>query len=137
MRDNLEKIKGSLSEMERFTRKHITETLTVVAILVGAFSAWTHFFVGGLGMSLFIAGLCAIMGIFFPSQCDRVIKKIYSWSYKERKVSEMIVGGIKIAIALFLPFIYFGFFGLLAGMSYHYYNRHAESEQSNRNNRAA
>lgn len=117
---NMNKVKEQLSEVERFTRKHTTETLTAIAILVGAFSAWAHLFAGTLAWSIILMAIGAILGVFFPNQVDQCIKKIYSFS-GEKKIGEMIAEIVKIAVALFLPFIYFGFLGLMAGVAYHYY----------------
>ena len=47
----------------------------------------------------------------------------------------MVLGGVKIVIALFLPFVYFGFLGLLAGSSYHYYIRHSQIVEENKPHR--
>jgi hypothetical protein len=35
----------------------------------------------------------------------------------------MVAEGIKIAVALFVPFVYFAFLGLLVGTGYHFYAR--------------
>jgi len=132
---DLNKVKDNFSEVEKFARKHTTETLTAIAIAVAALSAWAHFFVGTLGWSVIFMAIGAIVGIFFPSHIDRGIKKIYSFSSRENKMTEIIAEAIKIAVALFLPFIYFCFLGLMAGTSYHYYTRYAQSGQ--KGNKAA
>ena len=131
----MHKMKEGFSDVEKFARRHTIETLTVIAILVGALSAWAHFFVGTLGWSVIFMAVGAIFGIFFPTHVDRVIKKIYSLSGGDRKMGEMIAEIVKIAVALFVPFIYFGFLGLMAGTSYHYYTRYAQSGQ--KGNKAA
>jgi hypothetical protein len=41
-------------------------------------------------------------------------------------MTQIIIGIVKIIVALFIPFIFFGVMGLLAGTSYHYYTRHAQ-----------
>lgn len=120
-------MKENFSGVEKFARRYTIETLTVIAIVVGALSAWAHFFVGTLGWSVLFMAIGAILGIFFPNQVDRTVKKIYAFSGKEKKIGEVVAEVIKIAVALFLPFIYFGFLGLLAGTSYHYYTRFAHS----------
>lgn len=124
---DINKVKTNLSEVERFARKHTAETLTVVAIIVGALSAWAHFFVGTLGWSVIFMAAGAIIGIFFPSHADRLIKKIYTFSAGDKKWGQIVAEGAKIAVALFLPFIYFWFLGTMAGTSYHYYTRYAQT----------
>jgi hypothetical protein len=44
----------------------------------------------------------------------------------------MVLGIVKIVVALFIPFLLFGVFGLLAGTSYHYYTRHAQIAEGNK-----
>jgi hypothetical protein len=120
-------MKENFSEVEKFARRHTIETLTVIAIAVAALSAWAHFFVGTLGWSMIFMAAGAVVGIFFPTHIDKGIKMIYSFSSGDNKMTEVIAEGVKIAIALFLPFIYFCFLGMMAGTSYHYYTRYIQS----------
>ena len=124
---DINKMKDNFSEVEKFARRHLIETFTVIAIMVGALSAWAHFFVGTLGWSVLFMAAGAVLGIFFPTHIDRAIKKIYSFSSGDNKTAEIIAEAIKIGIALFLPFIYFCFLGLMAGTAYHYYTRYLQS----------
>jgi hypothetical protein len=117
---DLDSIKESFPHVEKFARKYTTETLMVTAILVGALSAWAHFFMGGIGLTVIFMVAGAVSGIFFPTTVDYSIKRVFALS-AGNKTGEMVAEGIKIAVALFLPFIYFGFLGLLVGTAYHHY----------------
>jgi len=115
----------SVQEMEEFARKYITEIFTVAAIAIGAISSMFDFFTGPSLTILFLA-IGAIIGIFFPMQTEKGLKQIYTFAFKQEKMTQMILGGVKIVVALFIPFLLFGLIGLLAGTSYHYYTRHAQ-----------
>ena len=48
-------------------------------------------------------------------------------------MTQLILGIVKIVVALFIPFFIFGGVGLFsAGTSYHYYTRHAQVMDSNK-----
>jgi hypothetical protein len=122
-----DKLKGGVSvhDMEEFARKHTTEVFSVLAIVIGTISSIFDFFTGPSWTILFTALGC-IIAIFFPTPVERGLKQLYSFTCKQEKTTEMIIGGVKIIIAIFIPFIYFGLLGLLAGTSFHYYMRHAQ-----------
>lgn len=118
---DLNKMRENFSGVEKFAHKYMVETLTAVAIVVGAFSAWTHLFVGTLGWSMLFLVIGSIVGIFMPSQMDNVLKMVYSYSRGGSRTSAIIGEAVKIAVALFLPFVYFAFLGVMTGTAYQYY----------------
>jgi hypothetical protein len=56
-----------------------------------------------------------ILGIFFPVPVERGLKQIYGFVFKQEKSTQLILAGVKIVIAIFIPFVLFGLAGLLAG----------------------
>lgn len=118
---DLDKMREGLSGVERFAHKHMIETLTVAAVLVAALSSWIHLFVGTLAWSVLFLVIGSALGIFLPNRMDMVMKKIYSFSRGGSSVTLYVAEGVKIGIALFLPFVYFAFLGVMAGTAYHYY----------------
>jgi len=123
-----EKLKEGVSvdEIEHFARKYTMEVFTVAALLVGAITSSWDFFTGPkLTILLFTLG--SVLGVFFPAPVERGLKQLYSFTYKQEKTTQMIFGAVQIVVAIFIPFVLFGVFGLLAGTSYHYYTRHARS----------
>ena len=128
-----EKLKEGVSvqEIEDFARKHTTEVFSVLALIIGAISSTFDFFTGP-GWTIIFTALGAIAGVFFPAPVEKILKQLYSFTLKQEKTTEMILGGVKIIIAIFIPFIYFGLIGLLAGTSYHYYLRHAQVVNENK-----
>lgn len=127
-----DKIKEGIStqQIENFAKKHTQEVFSTLAIFIGAISSIFDFFTSASWSILFMA-IGAIFAIAFPVAIEKKLKKIYNFSLKQEKTTEMVLGGVKIVIAIFLPFLYFGFLGLLAGTSYHYYIRHAQIIEEN------
>jgi hypothetical protein len=122
------KIKEGVSaqEIENFAKKHTPEVFSTIAIFVGAISSIFDFFTGA-GFSILFCAIGAIVAIAFPASVEKTLKRIYTFTLKQEKTTEMVLGGVKILIAIFLPFIYFGFVGLLSGTAYHFYIRHAQA----------
>lgn len=113
----------SVHELETFARKHTTELFSVLAIIIGSISSIFNFFTGP-GLTIIFLGIGAIVSILFPAPIERGLKQLYSFTFKQEKMTEIILGALKVIIAIFIPFLYFGLLGLLAGTSYHYYVRH-------------
>ncbi len=129
----MDKIKEGVSvqEVEDFARKYTTEVFSVLAIVIGSISSMYDFFTGPKLTIVFIA-IGVVLGIFFPAPVEKGLKQFYSFSYKQEKTTQMILGLVKVVVGLFIPFVLFGFMGLLAGTSYHYYTRHAQIMSENR-----
>lgn len=132
---DLNKMRANFSGVEKFANKYLTETLTAVAILLGAFSAWTHLFVGTLGWSILFLVIGAVLGMFASVKMDMFMKKIYSFSGSGKKSAVIVAEVIKIAVAFFLPFLYFAFLGVLTGTAYQYYIHYSQS--GHKGNKAA
>lgn len=120
----------SVHELEGFASKHTTEVFTVIAIIIGAISSSFDFFTGPKLTILFLT-IGALVALFFPAPVEKGLKQLYSFTFKQEKMTEIILGAVKIVVAIFIPFVYFGLLGLLAGTSYHYYIRHAQIMSQN------
>jgi hypothetical protein len=123
-----EKLKEGVSvhEIEQFARTYTMEVFTVAALVIGAISSAWDFFTGPK-LTIFLFTIGAILGIFFPTPVEKGLKSLYHFAYKQEKTTQVIFGAVKIIVAIFIPFVLFGIFGLLAGTAYHYYNRHAQT----------
>ena len=71
------------------------------------------------GWSLFFAGLGAIIGIALPDQVGKFLKKMLKIQSKADKSTIVIVGVVRLIVAIFIPFIIFAEMGLLAGYAFH------------------
>jgi hypothetical protein len=121
----------SVQEIENFTRKHLTEVIAVAALIIGAISSSWNFFTGPKLTIMFFT-LGAVLGIFFPTPVEKNLNRFYHFSHKQDSTTQLVIGVVKIVVAIFIPFVLFGVFGLLAGTSYHYYTRHAQILESNK-----
>jgi hypothetical protein len=129
----MDKIKEGVSvqEVEDFARKHTMEVFSVLAIVIGSISSMYDFFTGPKLTIAFVA-IGIFLGIFFPAPVEKGLKQFYSFAYKQEKMTQLILGIVKIVVSLFIPFFLFGAVGLLAGTSYHFYTRHAQLMSDNK-----
>ena len=129
----MDKLKEGISvhEVESFARKHTSEVFTLVALVVGSVSSIFDFFTGPSMTILFLAAGFAA-GMLFTEQMDRGLKQLFHFTEKQEKTTRMIIGGVKIVVGIFIPFVLFGVYGLLGGSSYNYFSRHAGSVGSDK-----
>ncbi len=129
----MDKLKDGVSvqEVEEFARKYATEVFSILAVVIGAISSMFDFFTGP-GLTILFLAIGVILGILFPMQVERGLKQLYGFTFKQEKMTQMILGGVKIIVAIFIPFLLFGVIGLLAGTAYHYYMRHAQTSSENK-----
>lgn len=129
----MDKIKEGVSvqEVEDFARKYTTEVFSVLAIVFGSISSMYDFFTGPK-LSIAFVAIGVILGVFFPVPVEKALKQFYSFSYKQEKTTQLILGCVQIIVGLFIPFVLFCGIGLLAGTSYHYYTRHAQIMSDNK-----
>jgi hypothetical protein len=121
----------SVHELEGFASKHTTELFSVLAIIIACISSAFDFFTGPK-MTLFFLAIGILLAVFFAAPVEKALKQLYSFTFKQEKMTEVILGCISIVVAIFMPFLYIGLVGLLAGTSYHYYIRHAQMMSENK-----
>src|SRR3989344_7332703 len=90
----------SVHELEGFASKHTTEVFSVLAIVVGAISSSFDFFTGPKLTILFLA-LGALVAIFLPTPTEKGLKQLYGFISKQEKMTEILLGVVKIVIAIF------------------------------------
>jgi len=118
----------SVEHIEKFAHKYVAEVFTALAIVIASISSSYDFFTGPK-MSLMLGGLSVIIAIFLPHKIDAMCEKFYEFSNKQEKALLIILGIVKLIVALFIPFIVFIGLGFLAGISYHHYNKHAQGNR--------
>lgn len=128
-----EKLKQGVSveQIETFARKYILEVFSALALLIGTISSAFNFFTGP-GLTIVFTALGAFLGIFFPVPVEKGLKQLYGFAYKQEKTTQMVLGAVKLVVAIFIPFLLFGIIGLLAGTSHHYYIRQAQIAEGNK-----
>ncbi len=122
-----DKLKDSLSfhDLNGFRRKYSTEIFTAVALAIAMISSSWDFFTGPK-LSIFVFVLSMIVAIFFPDPVQTIIKKMWGFFNIQEKTTQYIIDAARIVLAIFVPFVLLGAFGLLAGLSFHYYTNHYE-----------
>ena len=128
-----EKLKEGVSvkEIEDFARQHTFEVFSILAIIIATITSCWDFFTGPK-MTVFFAALGAVVSILFPVSIERSLKQLYSFILKQEKTTQLMLGGVKIVIAIFIPFLIFALIGLLCGTAYHYFIRHAQIVKENK-----
>jgi hypothetical protein len=124
----------SVKEIEEFARKHTVEVFSILALVIATISSYWAFFTGPK-FALFFAAMGCIASILFPTPIERGLKQLYDFTLKQEKTTQIILGAVKLVVAIFIPFLLFGLIGLLAGGSYHYYVRHAQIVTENKPNK--
>lgn len=129
----LNKFKSGIStqQMEDFAHKYTPEVFGICALFVGTISSLFDFFTNSNWSILFFA-VGTILGIVFAADVEMKLRRIYHFISNQDKTTEMILGGIKIVVALFLPFLFFGFLGLFAGTSYRHHLRQTHEDRKPR-----
>jgi len=133
-----DKLKESISfhDIESFRRKYSTEILTVAALAIAAISSAWDFFTGPK-LSIFLFTLTTIIAIFFPEPVQKSIRKMYGFFQMQEKTTQLILGAVRIVVAIFIPFVLFGAFGLLAGLAFHHYSHQSEQMGEKSGNKAS
>jgi O-antigen/teichoic acid export membrane protein len=108
----------SMQELENFARKYTNEVFMIGALLLAALSSMLSLFTGP-SWSIGALVLAFILCVAFPERFIKYQRKLLSLALKEDKTTKYIVGGIRLALGLFLPFVLFAEAGMLAGSAYH------------------
>lgn len=115
-----DKMKDGLSvqEIEDFAKKYTTEVFIVLALIIACISSIFDFFTGPT-WSLLFATVGAIVAMFLPEKIAEFGKKASVVVNKKDRATQVIVGVVRIVLAIFLPFIIFAVIGLHAGLGFH------------------
>lgn len=129
-------IKQGMPNFQRYARSHTNEFFSILALVIASFSCWKGLVFGTVGWSLLAFNITAIWAIVAPNQANSILEQYYKLTTRQSKTAEVIVGAIKLAVALVIPWATFAIVGMLAGESYHNYS---SSHRNNRNhyNKAA
>jgi hypothetical protein len=113
-----EQIEGvSVKEIEGFVKRYMTESFLVLSIIIATISSIFSFFTGPSWSVLFL-GMGAVVSIIFPEKLFALINKALCFLKKQEKASQIIIGIVRLVIAIFIPFITFAELGLLSGVGF-------------------
>ena len=115
----------SVQEIEDFARKYMSEVFVVLAIIIASISSTFDFFTGP-GWSICLAGLGSVVAIIFPRQIKEFVTKVHNFMNKQQKSTQIIIGVVRLIVALFIPLLLFAVIGLHAGLAIHDFEKKSQ-----------
>jgi hypothetical protein len=101
----------SIKEIESFTKKHRFEMFFSLAFLLSCFFSFVFF----SGWSVVLMSIGGILGILFPEKIDVILKKVSLFCYKQEDLTQLVLGGAGLILAIFLPPVVFFSLGVFGG----------------------
>jgi hypothetical protein len=108
----------SIEEIEKFARRYTPEVFIIIAMIIATISSVFGFFTGP-SWSLIFSGLCLAVTIVIPDPIEKIFAKFHSFLINQNKTTLIIIGIVRIVLAIFIPFILFAEMGFLAGIAFH------------------
>jgi hypothetical protein len=104
----------SVKEIEGYAKKHRFEMFYALFFVLA--SLFTLVFWGAV-FSIFLAGIGAILAVFFPEKVQSLFGKTLDFFFKQEGTTQMILGIVGLIVAIFLAPLVFLLMGLHGGMS--------------------
>lgn len=117
LKEGKEKLKEGVSvhDIETYAKKYSTEVFLIIAIVLAMiFSIFGWSFTSS-NWGIFLAGIGALLGLLIPEQVGVLVNKILEFGIKKEKSTMILIGIIRILVAIIIPALIFGIFGLVAG----------------------
>ncbi len=121
----------SMREIESFARRYAYEGFSALAIVVATISAIFDFF-SGPRWSLIFAAAAVVISLFFSKKVEEIALKFHNFINKQERPTLIIIGVVRLVVALFLPFVIFTGMGFLAGLSYINISKNAAAKMDNK-----
>lgn len=107
----------SVEQIENLAKKYANEGFLALAVILAMISSMFDFF-SGPRWSLLFGGIAAAVTFFFPHAIRRMIHQLASFVSKQETSTMVVLGIVRLVIALFLPFVIFAAMGFLSALSY-------------------
>lgn len=104
----------TVKEIEGYAKRHRFEIFFCILFILA--SLFTLIFWGPT-LSIFLAGIGAIISIFIPGKVDQLARKMANMVLTKEGTTQIIIGIVALIIAIFLAPIVFLWLGLHAGRS--------------------
>lgn len=104
----------SVKEIEGYAKRHRFEIFFCILFVLA--SLFTLVFWGPT-LSIFLAGIGAIVGVFLPGKIDQLARNMASKVLQKEKATQLIVGIVGLIVAIFLAPLVFLWLGLHGGHS--------------------
>lgn len=106
----------TVQEIEQMAKKYRFEVFYCLAFILAAlFSKIFNL----MGYSLLLTAIGGIVGLIFPAYIERGMIKILSFTLRQEKMTQIMIGLMIVAIAVILSPLLFLCVGLIAGKALH------------------
>lgn len=102
----------SVQELENFAKKNRLEVFYSIAFILAAIFSFVFF---GKVWSIFAVAIGGVVGAWFPRNVGSLFSSMLEFVFKQERVTQLILAGVGLVIAIFLPPVIFAFLGLLGG----------------------
>src|SRR3989339_1048188 len=113
----------SVKEIENFAKNNRFKLFLCLSVLLACFFSFVFF----AAWSIILAAVGGILGIFFPFKVDAFLGKARDFCAKQEATTQLILGGVSLILAIFIPPLVFFVLGCTGG-------RHLESFKANPSN---
>ena len=104
----------SVSEIENFGKKHRFEIFFFVYFILATLFSPVFF---SMMWSIYLAGIGAVLGIWFPDKVDSASKGVFAFIFKQEKATQIVLAVAGILVSFFLAPLIFFTIGLMGGMA--------------------
>ncbi len=104
----------SVKEIEGYAKKHRFEIFFCILFILA--SLFTLIFWGAM-LSIFLAGIGAIIAVFMPSKVEHLAHKMAHGLLGKEGMTQLVVGILALIVAIFLAPLVFLWLGLHGGRS--------------------
>jgi hypothetical protein len=102
----------SVKEIESFAKKHRFEVFLCLAFFLACFFSFVMF---GAAWTVIAATAGTIIGVLLPGKVQHLCSNALHFIFKQESVTQLILAGVGLILAIFIPQLYFFLLGLHGG----------------------
>jgi len=107
----------SVQDLESYAKKYSTEVFLIIAVVLAVIFSIFNWSFTGSNWGIFLAGIGALCGLLISGPVQPLLEKGLGFTQKKDKTTQIMVGVIRILVAIIIPALIFGMFGLVAGVT--------------------
>lgn len=114
-----EKLKEGVSvhEIEKYANKYMFEIFMIAALIIAMISSIFDFFIGS-NWGIFLLTIGILIGFCLTNQVDPLLSRALKFMHNKEKSTLIMIGIVRIIVAIFLPAILWGVIGVFSGSSW-------------------
>lgn len=101
----------SVKEIETFAKNNRFKLFLCLSILLACFFSFVFF----AAWSIILAAVGGILGVFFPLKIESFMGKVQTFCAKQEATTQLVLGGVSLILAIFLPPLVFFTLGCAGG----------------------